>query len=1776
MNTLQLDQVLRKYIPEERFDLSIRALMQESIVWNALNDVQFFEKIESQWPSTTVDITPASIALFSIDPGIVSLGYPDVNLPASVLEEAMLGYEDYRTQPLPTHTLRETGLLAIALLEKFRQSKDWNRILYEITEGAGNRPENYLIEHWKPIFLILSTMLEDPRDFFQALFESKTRRNAPVLFRHLVLAQAKSTEEQANIVITTLFSQPVEMQAAVLKRLYQNDDCELLHKAAKGLFSRHLLHDIIDTSAQEIWKNPQKYLSEGSTYRELAVIAQFAEEYETAQKLLKANERILKTELAGNIIQSAALKNDQKQPIEPDLEQISVELLGAKEISAEISCLGSDTVHIKGINKEIPTFDFNEAVKMHRAGNSDLARESATKSVKFWMDSGDSSAITDLPIRAINWQPGKVIDQLMEMELWQEASILVREMLTQFPVKTGLLKQAAEISGKMGDRAQQLAHLEKLSLLNPDNEEWRRELASAYLANEDWQAAFQAYQRLLNGHESAGENELLGLAKSALKCREYAIAQEYAQKVLTNSPENSQALAISGFAFHKQGNPDKAISLIDRAIEINAEDCEPWLLRADLHAENGETAKSINTLRSAVTAHPESHTIRIRLAKTLIENGQASEALAIINEGQTSPVTNKDLALLKLQAMKLLNLPELAYTAEQLYAVFPSDLEIQKEYAAAQLEKGNRNLVKSLLDTVDLAGDVDLTLTFCDAVLGEDYRRLHTTKFIESKDTEKAEALLHQVLLNDPANVHGRTLLAETMIHQGKTEKAFEFLTNLMSDPDAQSSTWLNRIQAGFAWVAAFLEKFDLALGAAQSVVEMNPEWTGAAQTLAEIDAASGEINDAVSAAETVLEIAPDVIESVEWFANFMNGLDKSDEAEKILAEALEKRTEKTPFLLKLAEYKLNLDQAEEAGQLVNGLKQNPSNIKSDAELVKTAKVFSRLGDKAFTLECLKQRIENPESAAQNALVDLAGFHHTNGRYQQALDVIAQAKSRFGTQRWLNLLEAEILHSSGNAQAALELLQRLDSANDHLPVIDSLAFAPAQWVPLLQPQASTDSLIRSLAFESGEYQNALLIGNETANPSDVSLGIEAGYAIGNNTPIQVWADAQPEDERIYATPFLSGQTAEMMLDAGKVEAAAKVIKRGLELYPQDRLLMANASRYSNLIGDINTAEALFDQILPQFTRDDRYVSALSVCALRNLVKAAISLNRWVEACNWQQVLLSSNLHNLAAIDISLQTLVRALEFSLFTEDLGITSHFINTPEQVEGIHKQLTTMLGNLDAQKNHFFDRWVSRAKAALEPNQANIRSLALKTPEADDVAAMMLALHRSGQTNTALQLTSKFSSDPMVTFTAAYCLKGTDPDKALEILKKARKAPVVLPWSSVLAQSLYSKTGENYSAINEMEEALQSWPHEPEWHVITAACWQRTGDSQNAIHHLEEAGKLLPNDVRLKYLLGKAYLHSGETSKSIEVLETASKNAANHYETWETLAEAYYKAGEKKKSLQAAEKASSINGFSVRPALLSAKINLDNGDAKKALELAQSAHSHDEQDAEGLVMLAKAWLANGNKMQAMQALEKVSHTRNASVQVLIDQAQIVQEINGSASAKVMLESLEEKYPENIEVLNLLAEAQLASGDKTAAQSTAHRSLKLQELQPKIQQLVGHLDLEAGHLDQAIHHFSQAIAQAKQEADIYMDLSEAYIQQRDFDSALKTLDSAIELAPEDIRPLLAQANLLRNGKDYARAEVRLRKAAEIAPNDLNIRRQLGAVIALNMVHSSQEASSHI
>jgi hypothetical protein len=51
---------------------------------------------------------------------------------------------------------------------------------------------------------------------------------------------------------------------------------------------------------------------------------------------------------------------------------------------------------------------------------------------------------------------------------------------------------------------------------------------------------------------------------------------------------------------------------------------------------------------------------------------------------------------------------------------------------------------------------------------------------------------------------------------------------------------------------------------------------------------------------------------------------------------------------------------------------------------------------------------------------------------------------------------------------------------------------------------------------------------------------------------------------------------------------------------------------------------------------------------------------------------------------------------------------------------------------------------------------------------------------------------------------------------------------------------------------------------------------------------------------------------------------------------------------------------------------------------------------------------------------------------------------------------------------------------------------------------------------------------------------------------------------------------LLKSSRDYPAAESMLRKAAERDPDNVNIHRQLAALVALNLVHSRQPVTTEI
>ena len=1783
MTSARLFQGLSKLIPVDRMAETLAALKQESTVWNGLCDSDLFEKVSQGWPVGEKEISPASLALFLTDADLLMGNYPETQPSTALLEEAMMAYEEFIQKTQEPENLLQVAKLAIALNEKYKLNNDWAKIIREPVAKQTIDSTEKFVELWGGPCAVLFGWQEDRVEFLQSLLQIKQPELGLDMLRHVVLALPVDCDEQAQLLTGAYHLLPLNLQISALQKLRMYGNTKLAGKIAKDLFSRHVVKEQEGKSVSETWQASEKSLNSSVVCRQLAALAQMVGEYEAANHLLNLAEGYLLAELAGVLVQNSSLQVEQGFSPAEQIERIPQSIRSNNDVANELALVSDDVLPISDIesidSEASPALELHDAVAIFAAKNETLAKEMAQKSMRGWMNNGNHLFDPQNGLRALNWSPRRVLEQLMHMGLWNEARQLLNDLLDVNPTDVFLLNHAVVIAQNQADAGALLSALEDLALLDRENLQTRRLLAQTFANNEDWQNANYLFEDLLQHFGSVDEEDLLGYAYTAMKCGQYQTAIESAQKVIEEKPENSQALAILGFSQHKLGNSEKAFEFLNRSVSMATDSIEPWLLLADLYNEKGQSQKSIETLKTAKSAFPGDKKVKIQLAKEFIAQGQPAEAISIIREDNAGELMDKEVQLLAIKAMKELNLPELDETVEKTYQAFQTDAEMIYEFAAMQLRKGfnseTREMLKDIVRCLD--SRPEWKLTYADAVLGENYRNLHVAPSLIPNDHDQVEQWLDEVLSIDPENVYAKVIKAENWIKTGQTEKAFEFLSNLLGSSSAQNTNWLERIQAGFAWVAQLLKKFDLALPAIQNVVEAHPEWAGASQTLAEVEQSTGEIEEAVNQAVQVLEIAPDVVESVEWFANFMSSLGKEAEAEKTIQEFAKTHGEKLPFLLKLAELKLGRNEIHEAKGVAESFKRLLPRTKSDQELVRAARLFDQLDDSQTTIDCLKKRLEIPGVSAAGAFTDLAGYMRGRGENNKALEIITQLSQKIGEQRWLTLLKSETLRSLGKTNEAFELLNNLPDSDENRPEPDNLSFIPKEWKRLIQAQDSTHTLAGTLAFEVGDYQHAL--EQSDLGVEDVQnqvMAIEAEYALGGGKNIIARLDSIAADKALYEDAILVAQTAEILLDAGQSDKAAQIISRSFELFPQDEVLPFLASRLAVVQNDPVAGEELFKQGLSHYAITNRLYDAQAVCAVRNLIKAAGELNRWMEALDWSRVLLQSQPRNTAAIQLNLQVLAQALEFANLTRSLGLQQHLLADDDTIHGIQNELTSTLSKLEAEKNTNLEHWIARGRTVLDPSQTNIRRLALITPETDDIAAMMLALHRSGQTPTALQLSKKHDSDAKISYAAAYCLSETDPQKAIDCLRKNNQTGQVQPWANALSALLYQKLGETYSAINEIEEALQTWPQEPTWHLTASELWQSSGDSQNVIAHLEQAEKLLPEDSQVKLRLGKAYLQAKEAGKAIQTLEPASKKEVNQYEIWESLAEAYYQAGDNVLALETAEKAAQINEFSVKPYILSAKINLDNGAVDKALVLAQTAVKHDEQNAEGLVLLAKALFANGNKLQALQALEKVSACKNATVQVMIDHAELIKEINGAANSKVLFESLVQKYPDNVELVNLLAEAQLASGDKSGAEISAQRSLKMQEMQPKMQRFLGRIEFEGGHLDQAIHHYSQAIAQAPQQVDVYLDLSNAYVQQRDFDLALKTLNKAMELDASDARPLLAAVNLLRNAKDYARAETLLRKAAEIAPSDLNIRRQLGAVIALNLVHSSQEASSHI
>ena len=174
--------------------------------------------------------------------------------------------------------------------------------------------------------------------------------------------------------------------------------------------------------------------------------------------------------------------------------------------------------------------------------------------------------------------------------------------------------------------------------------------------------------------------------------------------------------------------------------------------------------------------------------------------------------------------------------------------------------------------------------------------------------------------------------------------------------------------------------------------------------------------------------------------------------------------------------------------------------------------------------------------------------------------------------------------------------------------------------------------------------------------------------------------------------------------------------------------------------------------------------------------------------------------------------------------------------------------------------------------------------------------------------------------------------------------------------------------------------------------------------------------------------------------------------------------------------------------------------------------------------------------------------------------------------SALNKLKNLADANPNSIAVLNKLAEYQIEAGQLDKAEKILQQSLVISEENPQTLLSLGKIDRLKGNLDQAISRLDKAIKLDPSRIDAYLEMGQTFQDRREVNNAIETYHKAIAMVSKDPRPYVQASAAYKESRDYRNAEFMLRQAAQISPTDQSIRRQLAALVALNLVNNLQEA----
>jgi tetratricopeptide (TPR) repeat protein len=392
--------------------------------------------------------------------------------------------------------------------------------------------------------------------------------------------------------------------------------------------------------------------------------------------------------------------------------------------------------------------------------------------------------------------------------------------------------------------------------------------------------------------------------------------------------------------------------------------------------------------------------------------------------------------------------------------------------------------------------------------------------------------------------------------------------------------------------------------------------------------------------------------------------------------------------------------------------------------------------------------------------------------------------------------------------------------------------------------------------------------------------------------------------------------------------------------------------------------------------------------------------------------------------------------------------------------------------------------------------------------------------------------------------------------------------------------------SPIDALERALQVYPDEPRWHAFLAKLLLTTGEPEQEPLRIERARQQLgiaidlePGYAQHQFDLGRIFLYQGQVSHAADCLKNACHLDPKLGEAWFELAKIQFLDGLLEEAANAATQAIENSPDPVEALILRGKIALATGNPRGAQSRAQSAIKLAPNHLEALQLLARALNALDQSEEAIEILAKVIPQVEKPLPLELERSRWLSEAAPTPEAAHELRALAQRYPQEPLFKALLADILLKLGQVEPAILSARQALQDADMglpdkeQSNLYLILGRHYREIGQLDSAIHHLDQAIGLDPTNLEAHLELGRTLQDRRQYALAVNAYQGAMQVAGSDYRPYYMAGLALKEAKEYQAAEEMLQKAVEKTPDNPLVHRQLGAVIALNLVHNRRSTS---